>query len=290
MNRPLLSPELARCRRTHGSIVALVLAAQVAASAVARHWPAGHPWLRALPHHALPDPWFGVAAGLLGLALLGGMMMGPGRLRFADLGITRRGLGEAALATAVFWLALQAIAMAVTAVQHGAVVIYSGARPDHVGAMAGGLAAEFLGAPLVEGIIYRGFLLVQIGLWLRRPLPWDGPRMAVALMLSQAWLALVYGLRVPPMVYGATLVRAYLLTLVVAGVLYALVYLRTGNLLIAVGVHALMHAPTPLFGDPGLLSRLVWLVALSLLFSWGRPGRSRWAWLGGRRKTGGSTI
>ena len=36
------------------------------------------------------------------------------------------------------------------------------------------------------------------------------------------------------------------------GIIYALIYLRSGNLLLVAGAHALINAPTLLLGDGGL--------------------------------------
>jgi hypothetical protein len=51
------------------------------------------------------------------------------------------------------------------------------------------------------------------------------------------------------------------------GVLFALLYLRTSKLLLVVGIHALVNAPTMLVANP-LSHEIVVALAIALLLSW----------------------
>jgi len=68
---------------------------------------------------------------------------------------------------------------------------------------------------------------------------------------------------------------ARLISLFGAGVLLALLYLRTGHLWVAMAGHALVNAPTLLFASPVAGSMLAGALGLALIIVWpwfhGRP-------------------
>jgi CAAX protease family protein len=68
---------------------------------------------------------------------------------------------------------------------------------------------------------------------------------------------------------GLDLVSGQLLPGMV-GVVFALVYVRTGNLFIVVGLHALYDAPTLLFANSGRPSMVMLLVVALALLVWPR--------------------
>ena len=69
--------------------------------------------------------------------------------------------------------------------------------------------------------------------------------------------------------------------LVVMGILFALIFLRTKNLLVAVGAHAILNYPTPLVETPVNEQLVVAGLILLLLITWprgvdwGRPSVER---------------
>lgn len=54
------------------------------------------------------------------------------------------------------------------------------------------------------------------------------------------------------------------------GVVFALVYLRTGNLFIAVGLHALVNAPTLLFAGSSIPAMVMLAMVALVLLIWPR--------------------
>ena len=110
-----------------------------------------------------------------------------------------------------------------------------------------------LGNALFEEIAYRGFLFPQ--LYLR--LAGCGSarkRLGLALLISQGLFALSH---IPNRIYlGMTPseIALDLLMLLGWGTIYTLIYLRTDNLFIVVGIHALGNTPTTLFKTPPLLA------------------------------------
>lgn len=180
----------------------------------------------------------------------------------ADLGLHRRSLAPAALSTVSLWLALHAAA-ALLATVHGDVPAAAAAlaSPEQLRALFGSLLGQLLGNALYEEILFRGCLLVQFAHWLTPPgravnrRAWAG-----ALFCSQALFAVQH---VPHRLAfgawdGAAAAAADLAGLFVSGVLLAVLYLRTHNLLLVVGLHALGNAPTLLLAAPP------WLPAAAL--------------------------
>src|SRR5262249_7367140 len=115
------------------------------------------------------------------------------------------------------------------------------------GFMIGLVLTQIFGNALFEEIAYRGFLFPQ--LYLRaaalRTRPWT--RLLLALLVSQGLFALSH---IPNRIYlGMTPseIALDLLMLLGWGTLYTLIYLRTDNLFIVVGIHALGNTPTTLF-------------------------------------------
>jgi hypothetical protein len=116
----------------------------------------------------------------------------------------------------------------------------------------GPLVGQLLGNALYEEVVFRGFLLVQLHKWARRRLP-DMPELALGLALvsSQLLFAIVHipnrivSHGVAPGALAPALVLPFLV-----GILLGLVYYRTGNLFVAIGLHAFMNTPTLLVGPP----------------------------------------
>jgi membrane protease YdiL (CAAX protease family) len=134
------------------------------------------------------------------------------------------------------------------------------------------LLAQVLGNALFEEVGYRGFLLRQFELrlgWVtgRRR------RLAVAAALSLALFALMHvPNRLSAGFAGADLATSVLIALAL-GVLLTLLYLRTGNLLLVVGVHALINTPTLLVASPAS-HEIVEVLAVLLLVAWPRLTRT----------------
>ena len=121
-----------------------------------------------------------------------------------------------------------------------------------------------------EEVLFRGFLLPQCLLltkhWIPESRRWK--HLAIALLLSQGYFALChvfFNLHQPE---GQWLLIAQF----VFGLLFAAIYLSTGNLFVAIGIHALVNNPAPLLKDPlpgpgvtgsiVLIGCLIWLCVL----------------------------
>lgn len=189
-----------------------------------------------------------VAGVILQLVLVLGILIGLGRLRPKELGLDLKLVWPAIQLTVLIWIACQVLHIAILLLM---------AKPIEVnpiwGAGSWRLAlSEWLGQLFgncpFEEVLFRGFLLPQCLLLAMHWLPQSRRRkhMAIALFLSQGYFALghvIFNLHQPQ---GQLLLIAQF----VFGLLFSAVYLRTGNLFLAIGVHALINNPAPLLSDP----------------------------------------
>ena len=182
-------------------------------------------------------------ANTMMLAIVVGFLHLVGGLSAGDLGLRSTHLPIALGITFALWLGVNLLQMAYALGKHIPVAV----NPDweKLGAprMLGILLGQILGNALFEEIMFRGFLFQQIRLRLLRA----GRKPMTALMLglgtSQAIFAAIH---VPLRLKSGMALSALpteLALLFMLGVLLALLYWRTGNLFVAVGIHALSNAP-----------------------------------------------
>ncbi|MDX2163617.1 MAG: type II CAAX endopeptidase family protein [bacterium] len=193
-----------------------------------------------------------------------------GGLRPYDVGLIARDVPMGAAFGVGLWIAAQIIHAGFGLLYHGAITLHP--RWDATsGALIGWLLAQIFGSAVFEEIAYRGFLFPQLYLRLTRFADRPGQRLAWAILLSQMVFAFSH---IPNRIYlGMTPfeIGIDLVALFGWGVLYTLIYLRTGNLFIVIGVHALGNAPTTLFATAPLFdgsgaSFLIYILALVTLF------------------------
>jgi len=241
-----------------------------------------HPWTKATisrPVYAATGgfvhPELAMNLAWLGLVLL---VLRSESLTARDVGLRREVVGPALWSVLLVWVGAQMLLVTVTVVTTGRIpqLAVTPLFSDGVVVFAGLLVRELFGNSLYEEVLYRGFLTEQVRLHLGS-LSGVGPSSALALALtgSQALFAFVH---VPVRLYqGATVPQTALsvAALFVVGLLFAVVYYRTGNLLLAVGVHTLSNFPVFVFGATAQWA--VWLATLGLLFVWPRLSLSQTA-------------
>lgn len=208
-----------------------------------------------------------VVCGLLGR--VGGASAG-------DLGLRRRHVLPAVVVTLAIWLALNGSHALALLVEGDELVVPPWS--EHWRARTAELLGQLLGNALFEEVMFRGVLLVQLALWLTPAEREPGRREVVlATVWSQVWFALQH---VPNRLsfgawQGVLDAAGDLALLWFAGVCFAAVWLRTRNLLVAVGFHALGNCPFLLFGGQGPAHPGVMVVVLVVLIAFG----PRWGWL-----------
>lgn len=214
-----------------------------------------------------------------------GWLVVVGGARALDLGLQRAALLPAALAALMMWVALHGI-FALAAFVQGASVTVAGDLAATWRASTAQMLGQLFGNALFEEILFRGCLLGQLALWLTPPDRMPQRREVVlATLWSQAWFAVHH---VPNRLasdawHGVAVAAGDLLLLWAAGISCAAVWLRTRNLLVAVGYHSLCNSPFLLLHGPGWLHPAGMAVLLLVLVVVGP--RLRWLHARGGRAT-----
>jgi membrane protease YdiL (CAAX protease family) len=125
-----------------------------------------------------------------------------------------------------------------------------------------------------EEIIYRGFLLPQLFLKFAQTKPASRIAFWAALLISQAIFSISH---IPHRLVNDTPIQEIpfqLLMLLISGLFFCYVYLRSQNLLVAVFVHALWNYPTIMISSAALpwyvVNLIVMGVAVLQLEAWQR--------------------
>jgi len=187
-----------------------------------------------------------LVANVFILVILIGFLRWATQLMLEDLGMQGAGLGAGVVVMLVLWLGVNAFEAACAWLARSPVAIASEWRTAG-GAMSstGALVGQILGNATLEDVLFRGVLFQQTRMHLlARDQGNPTKALALALLISQAIFAAIHiPLRVSSGMALAAL-PAELALLFTLGVLLALLYWRTGNLYVVIGVHALSNAPT----------------------------------------------
>jgi membrane protease YdiL (CAAX protease family) len=212
---------------------------------------------------------------LLGVALL--IALGLGHLRPAEVGLRRSQIGAGVAMTVAAWLLMQ-LAGLVAGLVSGTLALDPTWAQLGVLAVLGVLVGQLCGNALTEEVAWRGFTLTQAYGQLAKRAWWRGHAgwtLVGALFISQLVFALIHlPSRMVSGLSGVDLALG-LLTPGLLGVVFALVYLRTGNLFIAVGLHALVNAPTPLFAGSSIPAMVMLSVVALVLLIWPQLAAAR---------------
>lgn len=174
-------------------------------------------------------------------------------------------LKSGALVVFGLWIAMQLIGVLPGLLTTGRVEISPIWSPDKLTLIAGELVAQFLGNAFAEEVIFRGFLLTQVYLLLVGRISGRRDRIAAAILISQLIFSLSH---IPQRIvsgYGSMGLLVNLVKLWVMGILFAVLYVRTGNIFIAIGVHALVNAPATILAMPSQAVAVLLPVALSVV-------------------------
>jgi len=195
-----------------------------------------------------------------------------GGLRLRDLGIEWDHVSRGMVVVLGLWIVMQLIGMLLGLVISGEVALSPIWSPERIPPIIGELAAQFLGNAFAEEVIFRGLLLTQIALMLKGRISKRGRLVAASVLISQ----LIFSLSHIPqrLVSGDYSVLGLVFNLLlvwVYGALFAFLYLRTENIFIPVGVHALANAPITIVAMPSeiVAGFLPLTLGLVLIVVWG---------------------
>jgi membrane protease YdiL (CAAX protease family) len=262
-------------RRARGSTIGLflVLSFFVVGAYLAVYW-IGFVQMGRHPTEGLVYRILGLNA-LLIVGQVVGVLLWYEKLSLQDIGIVWGKLPLAMLLWVGLWLLVQGIELVAGLLIRGNAEIDPAWSGGGLAIMAL-LVGHLLGTALYEEMAFRGFLLRQCFLSLHR---WTKNRqvlsVALAILVSQLaftllhvpWKLLTQG-------WSANMMGE-LSGVLLTGIIYSLLYLRTDNLFLVMGVHALGNAPTsliaPTIGTPNLL--LLFTVVIWTLW----PRMRKWA-------------
>lgn len=223
-----------------------------------------------------------LVANVIGLAIVvGGVLVAWGGARGRELGLCAADVPRAVATTIAIWAALNAGSVVADLWAGEPIELATGWRSP--GKQVGDLAGQLLGNALYEEIVFRAVLVVQIARWIERGSSPIGRR---ALRIAVVWSQVIFALmhlpnRVAMGAWGSpadALVDLTWLWLDGAGL--AIVWLRTRNLLVVVGLHALSNTPALLVAAPPWVAGIGVTLAFAVLIVLGRappptPGRAR---------------
>jgi len=181
-----------------------------------------------------------LTANLVFCLVVGGVVFGRSDLRLRDVGLQRQQLAAGGGFTLLLLIGSSLVLVVVSALLPGTWLAFDWARlePGRLGLAL--ISHVFVIAPYEEAF-FRGFLFVQLYLWLRR----DVARLAMLTALLGSQLLFAIG-HLPNYLWvagGADELALNMTRLLLNGMLYTLIYLLTGNLFTAVGAHALHNLP-----------------------------------------------
>jgi len=235
--------------------------------------------------HGLVDEALLCSAAAL-LVIVGGVLFGIGRLKPRDVGLLVARVPLALAVTLTLWVLAQLAALIISLIHTGGITLHHDWGENQPSWVFGGLIGQLFGNALFEETAYRGFLLAQIYLLLAAGSAWSAKtRLIAAVAISQAFFALMH---IPIRLHRETAPQALplnLLATVFVGIFFCWVYLRTRNLLIAVGVHALINKPTALLECALAPQHVLLILVILLLLLWPLLTRPR-----GRALPTGGTL
>jgi uncharacterized protein len=205
-------------------------------------------WLRIIEtaSRGVLTPSFVISLIAIGVVIASAVMVGG--IQLDDLGLDRDYLGRGGAVTAMIWGAAQVIGVLPRVVANRPVLLHRDFEHGSGWDMAGQFLTA-LGGASVEEIALRGFLLTQLYLRFTRDRrdPTAGEVGAVALTVLAGCLAVLPATLPYPSLEVAAVHQATCLGI---GVFLCWLYLRTRNIFFAIGVHALLIAPSPIVAGP----------------------------------------
>jgi hypothetical protein len=210
------------------------------------------------------------------VVIVGGIIFRFGDLRPRDVGLVRADLPLGIGITIGTWILVQATGVTALILRGESLALADSLTRFGILPVLGGFVGQVFGNALYEEIVYRAFLLPQLAKKFARLSRIGPPRTALllALLASQIVFTLVH---VPGRLAGgveAGDLPVFLVAPFVLGVLFALIYVRTGNLFVTIGLHALVNDPVLLVDAGGVVLVPLLLVVLAILVAW--PSLMTW--------------
>lgn len=205
---------------------------------------------------------------LLFVTSIYGVLMLYGGMKSEDMGLKASDLLIAVSTGIIIWIVVQVIEGIFGFLNNGTIEI-DPSWTTQSPALIGLLIAMLLGIALFEETGFRGFLLIQFKIKLKKSDKNVNLRVLLALVVSQAFFTLIH---IPWKVYSQvepiSIFSDLVFSVFVNGLIYGLLYLRTRNLFYVMIIHGLGNAPTSLLRATIQPSILILLLGIILAVIW----------------------
>jgi uncharacterized protein len=174
------------------------------------------------------------------LVFIYGLLIIYGKFKPSELGLEREELLQAIWVIAIVILMLQVISTASGAISYKTLTIGNLWSKVSGSTALGILISQLLVVAVQEEIIFRGFLMPQVYLRIKKVK--YIVRMGFALVISQGLFAVWH---IPIRIFlGMSLTSTIIsiFSVFMLGIIFALIYIRTGNIFISMGMHGLWNS------------------------------------------------
>jgi len=208
---------------------------------------------------------------ILIFTIIFGLFIGLGKLRLKDLGVRIDKIKNSILFTVLFWIIINIITAICLLIVSGSIALNRSWGEKGALALLGLLLCQLFGNALYEEIAFRGFLFPQIYLKIKKISRLNKKnKIIISIILSQAYFSIMH---IPNRLYhninGIELL-IHLIMVFIIGIVFVLLYLRTNNLFIVIGIHALADAPTLIFASPFNENIIPGILPIIILIFWPR--------------------
>jgi uncharacterized protein len=223
--------------------------------------------------------WLGSSIRLLGLISIAfytiwlGVLYGlqrKDRIRLIDLGLSARETVRGLWAGFYIFLGVNLIFLALSLLTTRSVSIAESFRSlDEAGRVVATFIFSILAGAFIEEAIYRAYLIPQFYLRIKARINNSYTSLAIAIVASQLLFALSHLPReIFKTEYASGLANYSFLQLFVGGIIHAVVYLRTRNLIFVTLVHAFLNFSLTVIDTPSSTQLFSLLVTVLIAIGW----------------------
>ena len=204
------------------------------------------------------------------LLMIGLIILILGKLQPRDIGLEKKKILHAFIVIISIWLFYQIVGLIYTLALNRSIVLDQHILNNGWNVVLGQTIAQLFGCGPYEEIIYRAFFIIQIYLLIKNKNGENHNRISkkalfISLIATQIFFALIH---IPDRIWENQPLEEYwmdMFSLFMYGIVFALLYLRTNNILIVAGIHALLNWTVSLFMPQFYGWIIIWISYVMLL-------------------------
>jgi uncharacterized protein len=205
-----------------------------------------------------------VNLGLIGIN--GSIIFFRNEIKPKDVGLIKSKILTAIIIIAIIWGLIQLFNLIIMLIQIQTIQVNPSWEIDGIIPYLGDFVSQIFGNALYEEMIFRGFLISQFYILFRKKVKSPKITLLLSLFVSQGLFALKHiPIRLLGGVMGVDLILNLLLLLGL-GFVFAIIYLRTNNLFITIGIHSLYNVSLSLFNVEGIFGLLIFTIILLVIW------------------------